>query len=132
MGIVNPEFTKGLGILHLSVYPRKSTRNHVPHYDMALDASQIGRWLKQAREAAKLTQHQAAEKSGVGYGVVTSAEQGRDPLATNFLALVKLYNADVKVLLSGRPAKPVDLRSTDVTQQVEEAGRAKKRTAKGT
>lgn len=63
-----------------------------------MDASQIGNWLRDARKRARLTQHQAAHGSGVGYGVVTSSEQGRAPELLNFLRLVVYYGAEKALL----------------------------------
>ena len=62
----------------------------------------IGKKLRDARNAAKLTQESAAESLGVSRQTVSKWENGSaDPSTTNLLALAKLYGVTAEDLLRG-------------------------------
>ena len=62
----------------------------------------IGKKLRDARNAAKLTQESAAESLGVSRQTVSKWENGSaDPSTTNLLALAKLYGVAAEDLLRG-------------------------------
>ena len=62
----------------------------------------IGKKLKDARNAAGLTQESAAESLGVSRQTVSKWENGSaDPSTTNLLALAKLYGVAAEELLRG-------------------------------
>lgn len=61
---------------------------------MAVDPSQIRSWIRTARERAGLTQEKAAQRAGVGLGVVTNSEHKGSMMAENFLTLVITYGAE--------------------------------------
>ena len=62
----------------------------------------IGKKLRDARNAAKLTQESAAESLGVSRQTVSKWENGSaDPSTTNLLALAKLYGVAAEELLRG-------------------------------
>jgi transcriptional regulator with XRE-family HTH domain len=80
--------------VHADNYTRNTTRKWVHVNEMSLDTSQISKWLKDLRIRSGLTQDQVILQSGIGRGVVTSAEQGRVPELANFLSLVAFYRAE--------------------------------------
>ena len=62
----------------------------------------IGKKLRDARNAAGLTQESAAESLGVSRQTVSKWENGSaDPSTTNLLALAKLYGVAAEELLRG-------------------------------
>lgn len=67
-------------------------------------AAAIGPWLQRTRKAAGLTQEQAAERSGVKLDVVAKAEQGRNVRASNLVALLLTYDADIRTIHVADPA----------------------------
>lgn len=72
-----------------------TSEKHEPEPLPMAIAKRVGAWLKAARLRAGLTQIQAAQLSGVHFGVVRSCESGRDLMASSFLRLVWLYGGDV-------------------------------------
>lgn len=59
---------------------------------MAIGASQIARWLRKAREAAGLSQSEAARRSGVTADAISKWERGeKGIMAENFVSLAVVY-----------------------------------------
>lgn len=78
--------------------PVKSSQNHMASEEIPIDASQIGRALKAAREAAGLTQVQAAAAIDVDSVTLSRWERGvRAAPRSARMALERLYGRSIDV-----------------------------------
>lgn len=77
---------------------------------MPIEASQIARWLRFARERAELSQGGAALVAGLSPDAISKWERGeKGIMAENFVALVIAYKADVRAI-------PAELNALDAYQ----------------
>jgi len=66
---------------------------------MAITASQIARWLRQQRDAAGLSQGEAAKKAGLNSDAISKWErEEKGIMAESFVALVLAYDADIRTI----------------------------------